>query len=110
MIFTYTYSSSDSLDARTSASLGADPDKTASDRRSRGATLSVGEQDSNHTTERKHEATASVRLVSKDGDVLWSTTQQSLGAKFRSASADVADKVTRQFARDYELARKTRTR
>jgi len=110
LIFTDTYSSSDSLDARASASLGADPDKTASDRRSRGATLSVGEQESNRTAERKHEATASVRLVSKDGDVLWSTTQQSLGAKFRSASADVADKVTRQFARDYELARKTRTR
>jgi hypothetical protein len=106
LIFTDTYTSSDSLDARASASLGADPDKTASDRRSRGTALTVGEQDSSHTTERKHEATASVRLVSKDGDVLWSTTQESLGAKFRSASADVADKVSRQLVRDYELAKK----
>ena len=58
--------------------------------------VTVGEQESTRIAERKHEATAAVRLVSKDGDVLWSTTQESLGAKFRGASADVADKITRQ--------------
>jgi len=39
-----------------------------------------------------------VRLVSKDGDVIWSTTQESNGGKFRSAMADVADKIVRQLA------------
>jgi hypothetical protein len=68
----------------------------------------VGEQESTRIAERKHEATASVRLVSKDGDVLWSTTQESLGAKFRGASADVADKVTRQLLKDYDAARQAR--
>jgi len=34
--------------------------------------------------------------VNKDGDVIWSTTQESLGGRFRGASADVADKITRQ--------------
>ncbi len=45
-------------------------------------------------------------LVNKDGDVIWSTTQESLGAKFRGASADVADKVAKQLAGDLDRARK----
>jgi hypothetical protein len=70
------------------------------------AGLSVGESDSVHRAERKHEATASVRLVNKDGDVIWSTTQESLGGKFRGASADVADRITKQLQGDFERARK----
>src|SRR3954467_412917 len=54
--------------------------------------LSVGENESHHIKERKHEAFATVRLCNRDGDVLWATTQESHGAKFRGASADVADK------------------
>jgi hypothetical protein len=49
---------------------------------------------------------ATVRLVNKDGDVIWSTTQESLGGKFRGASADVADKITSKLRDDYERARK----
>jgi hypothetical protein len=108
LVFTDVYSSSDSLNARASAGTGSNPDKEAADRRSRSGSLTVGEQESTRLAERKHEATASVRLVSKDGDVLWSTTQESLGAKFRGASADVADKVTRQLLKDYEAARQAR--
>ncbi len=67
--------------------------------------LSVGDNESHHIKERKHEAYASVRLCSKDGDVLWSTTQESLGAKFRGASADVAAKVAHQLTLDVERAR-----
>jgi hypothetical protein len=48
---------------------------------------------------------AAVRLITKDGDVIWATTQESLGAKFRGASADVADKVVRQLIADMEKAR-----
>jgi hypothetical protein len=107
-VFTDVHSSSDNLNARASASMGSNPDTAAADRRSRSGSLTVGEQESTRIAERKHEATASVRLVSKDGDVLWSTTQESLGAKFRGASADVADKVTRQLLKDYEAARQAR--
>lgn len=110
LVFTDVHSSSDSLNARASVGLGSNPDKEAADRRSRSGSLTVGEQESTRIAERKHEATASVRLVSKDGDVLWSTTQESLGAKFRGASADVADKVTRQLLKDYEAARQARNR
>jgi len=38
--------------------------------------------------------------------VIWSTTQESNGAKFRGASADVADRITRQLAAELERLRK----
>jgi hypothetical protein len=38
--------------------------------------------------------------------VIWSTTQESNGAKFRGASADVADKITKQLVTDYDRLRK----
>jgi hypothetical protein len=66
----------------------------------------LSENESHHSRERKHEAYATVRLCNKDGDVLWSTTQESLGAKFRGAGADVAAKIAHQMILDYERARK----
>jgi hypothetical protein len=51
---------------------------------------------------------AAVRLVNKDGDVIWSTTQESLGAKFRGASSDVAEKITARLKEDFEKAKKLR--
>jgi len=66
----------------------------------------MSENESHHSKERKHEAYATVRLCNKDGDVLWSTTQESLGAKFRGASADVAAKIAHQIALDYDRARR----
>jgi hypothetical protein len=68
--------------------------------------MGVGESESSHSTERRHEASASVRLVNKEGDVIWSTTEESTGAKFRGASADVADKITRSLKEDFVRARK----
>jgi hypothetical protein len=62
----------------------------------------VGENESTRIAERKHEAAAAVRLVNRDGDVVWSATKESLGAKFRGASADVADKITRQLLEDLQ--------
>jgi hypothetical protein len=49
---------------------------------------------------------AAVRLVNRDGDVIWSTTQESGGAKFRGASADVAAKVVKQLLADIDAARR----
>ncbi len=66
----------------------------------------MGDTESHHNRERKHEAFATVRLCNKEGDVLWSTTQESLGAKFRGASADVAAKIAHQIAVDYAHARR----
>jgi len=78
---------------------------TIGSRSSRRMNIGVGENESTNIKERKHEALATVRLVNKDGDVIWSTTQESTGAKFRGASADVADKITRQLVADYERRR-----
>src|SRR5579863_10258529 len=78
------------------------------DSRSRNRGMSAGDSESTHSLERKHEAVAAVRLVNKDGDVIWSTTQESTGGKFHGSSADVADKITRKLLEDYERARKLR--
>ena len=71
------------------------------------AGLSVSDNESHHSRERKHEAYAAVRLCNINGDVLWSTTQESQGAKFKGASADVAAKVAHQLTLDMEKARRT---
>ena len=70
------------------------------------AGFGVGESESDHSAERRHEAVAAVRLVNKDGDVIWATTQESLGAKFRGASTDVADKIATKLKEDFARAHK----
>jgi len=104
LVFTDTFSSDEGTNI--SSSIG-----TGSNKNHRGgyASLGVGERDSQRTIERKHEASAAVRLVNKDGDIIWSTTQESLGGKFRGASADVADKITRQLTTDFDRARKSQS-
>ena len=76
-----------------------------SDHSSLGTASGVGDNESRRTEERRHEAIVTVRLVNKDGDVIWSTTQESLGGKFIGASADVADKVSKKLAADYRKAK-----
>ena len=78
-----------------------------SSRSGRSLGSSIGGGDSSEVKERKHEALATVRLVNKDGDVLWSTTQESNGAKFHGASADVADKIAKQLVAEYERVRRS---
>ncbi len=68
--------------------------------------ISIGENDSRRSEERKHEAIVTVRLVSKDDDVIWSSTAESLGGKFLGASADVADKIAKSLAADFKVAKK----
>lgn len=102
LIFTETHNSSDSLNAHANAGTG----KTSGSSRGANVGFSAGDSESEHSTDRRHEAVAAVRLVDKDGDVIWSTTQESLGAKFHGASADVAEKITRKLKEDFERARK----
>ncbi|HJT88590.1 MAG TPA: hypothetical protein VJ732_12055 [Bryobacteraceae bacterium] len=102
LVFTDVHSSSESLDARANFGSG----RSSGNSRSRYGGVGVGENESERSAERRHEAIAAVRLVNKDGDVIWSTTQESLGAKFRGSSADVADKITARLKEDLERARK----
>lgn len=66
------------------------------------AAKAMGIDDSKLSTETINESRLAVRLVSQDGDVIWSTTQESHGAKFKGASADVADKVVKQLLHDLD--------
>jgi hypothetical protein len=115
LIYTDTFNTSDNVNVGVRGSggnsnyTGTGANRTGeSSRLSRGVTL--GEHEQSDIKERKHEAMATVRLVNKDGDVIWSTTQESTGAKFRGASADVADKITRQLMEEFERLRKQTTR
>ncbi len=104
--FTDTHEKSDSASGRGSYTVSRG---SASARIGSSISESGSESDSYRIAERKHEAYAAVRLCNKDGDVLWSTTQESLGAKFRGASADVAAKIARQLTADFERARRAGT-
>lgn len=101
--FTDSFDIDEGLTARESLGVGSGKTRTTT---GGSAGLSLGDNESRHTRERKHEAYATVRLCNRDGDVLWSTTQESLGGKFRGASADVAAKVAHQLALDVDRARR----
>jgi hypothetical protein len=101
LVFTDVHTSSDSINAHTNLGTGRNT-KTSN---GLNAGFGIGESESEHSTERRHEAVAAVRLVNKEGDVIWATTQESLGAKFRGASTDVADKITTRLKADFARAR-----
>jgi hypothetical protein len=105
LVFTETHTSSDSINAHMNLSNRAG---TGAYAKGSAAGLGIGDNESDHSAERRHEALAAVRLVNKDGDVIWSTTQESLGARFHGASADVAEKITSQLKEDFERAGKAR--
>lgn len=107
LVYTDVFQSSEAVGARSQASGGRG---TSTRNRVYGALgAGVNESENVRIQERKHEASASVRIVARDGDVLWSATQESQGAKFRSASADVAEKITRQLMSDLERIRQAAT-
>ena len=104
LVFNEQFSSHESLGVRTGASTGRGSLNSRTGERA-SASIGVSSTEDTKINERKHEAVAAVRIVNKEGDVLWSTTQESFGAKFRGASADVADKITRQLRTDLDRAR-----
>ena len=104
-VFTDTFQTSEGVNARASLNTGSGASRGIGSRRA-GASVGVAVDESEKITERKHEAVAAVRLVSSSGDVIWATTQESFGAKFKGASADVADKVVKQLIADIEKARR----
>lgn len=106
LIFTETFQFRDSIDGRAQVSSSRGATTRTTTRQAAGASLSIGEDESMREQVRRHEATAALRIVSKDGDVLWATTKESAGTKFRSASADVATKVIDQLKQDLATLRR----
>lgn len=70
------------------------------------AAKTMATEDTVASTETINDARLAVRLVATDGDVIWTTTQESKGAKYKGASADVADRVVKQLLRDLEKLEK----
>ncbi len=103
LIFTAVFQSNDAVGARSNVGAGKGTSSRTRDYLTLGA--GVNESENTRIQERKHEASASVRLVNPGGDVVWSCTAESQGAKFRSAAADVAEKIARQLAADFEKAK-----
>ena len=103
LVYTDTHSSSDGINAKLNVGSGKGAPGYRTDQT---GGLGFGENESDHSTQRRHEALATVRLTNKEGDVIWSTTQESRGGKFLGSSADVADKVMKRLTEDYERARK----
>lgn len=113
--FTDVFQSSDNINAHSSLSIpglggnnnvittSAAAERQNSDRIT--TSVGAGESDNQKIEERKHEAMAAVRLVDKDGDVIWSATEESLGAKFAGASVDVVERITKKLAADYRKAK-----
>src|SRR5258708_9458525 len=102
-VFTDTFQSSDSINAHTQVGGGSSGSTRNVSARSsnRYGGLSIGENQTHHSQERKHEAMATLRLVRKDGDVIWSATAENLGGKFLGAHADVADKIAQRLGTHY---------
>jgi hypothetical protein len=103
LVYTDTHSSSDGVNAHLNvgSSRGGYGNRT-----NQSGGLGIGDNESDHSAERRHEALATVRLTNKEGDVIWSTTQESLGAKYHGASADVGDKIVAKLKEDFEKAKK----
>jgi hypothetical protein len=108
-IYTEQHTTSDSIGFHTADSSGTHNAVSIGTSSSSDKSLSAGisQSESSHIEERRHEAQASVRLVSADGDVIWSTTQESTGGKFRGAMADVADRIARRLIEETRKARAT---
>jgi len=101
LVFTEEHSSSDGVNVRADVGTGRAGSRSTGEH----AGIGVGDNESDRSAERRHEAIAAVRLVNQAGDVIWSTTEESQGAKFRGASADVADKITAKLKEDFQRAR-----
>jgi curli biogenesis system outer membrane secretion channel CsgG len=83
---------------KTSQELHAYSEGTAVGGRNGGAAI----KDSSANTETVQEAKIAVRLVDPNGDVIWTSTQESRGAKYKGSSADAADKCVKQLVHDVE--------
>jgi len=100
LVYTEDHSSTDNLNIHTNSS---DSGSSTKGYASKG--ISAGENESSHVSERKHESSAAIRLVNREGDVIWSATKESQGGKFRGASVDVAEKLVKQLTQDVERMR-----
>jgi curli biogenesis system outer membrane secretion channel CsgG len=63
---------------------------------------SAAAAESHASTNTVNDARRAVRLVSLDGDVIWTASKESKGAKYKGSSADVADQIVKQLIWDLD--------
>jgi len=61
------------------------------------------------SSENKQHAAVTMRLVDKDGEILWAASLESTGGKTKGAIGDAAERAVRKFLRDLERAEKQST-
>jgi hypothetical protein len=105
VVFVDQFEAKDGVDMRAGLGAGVRSARTNNNLANRSLSVSVSDDESVNIRERKHEAMAAVRLVNKAGDVIWSTTQESGGGKFRGAGADVAEKIAKRLLEDVARAK-----
>jgi hypothetical protein len=105
LVFSEYFTNREGLQVRGSASSSRRDDEESNFDSS---SFGIGDTDASSRRERKHEASAAVRLVLPSGEVIWSTTQESAGAKYRGPAADVAEKVARELEKAIRAAREER--
>ncbi|MCS7023950.1 MAG: hypothetical protein NZV14_04070 [Bryobacteraceae bacterium] len=104
-VYNEIFQSSEGVGARSSFSVNTGAATRNNPRRGVAGAVAVDDREAVRIQERRQESRVSLRLVNRDGDVLWSTTQESFGAKFKSAAADVVDKAAQRLLEDYDRAR-----
>jgi hypothetical protein len=102
LVFTEVHRQRDGIQVRGAVS-GSERDSEDSEYHAN--SFGVGDTDENYRREQKHEAIAAVRLVLRSGEVVWSTTQESTGARYRGPAADVAEKVAKELLKAHSRAR-----
>ena len=105
LIYSDYYTSRDGLNVRGSASSS---ERESGESQYSAASFGIGDTESSSRRQRRHEALAAVRLVLRNGEVIWSATQESSGAKYKGAGADVADKVAKELVAAFSRAEKVR--
>ena len=105
LVYSDYYRSREGLNVRGS---GSASEKESGESQYFSGSFGIGDTEAFSRRERKHDAMAAVRLVLRNGDVIWSTTQESAGAKYKGAAADVADKVAKELAEAFRWALKIR--
>lgn len=108
LIYTDTFQSNESVGARAGISASKGSSTSRGGREAGSLSAGVTDHESLRIQERRHEATASVRIINREGDVIWSCTAESQGGKFKSASVELAEKISRQLQQEYDRIRAAR--
>lgn len=102
IIFNEEFQYREGLNARIGAGLGRGTGMRSSGANAQAA---ASDDESQRLSERRHEALATVRLVNKDGDVLWAITKESRGSKVKAATVDLVERIIEQLKTDLAAAR-----